>query len=253
MRALIVIVALGLIACSKKADEGAEEARREAEREQKEKEAKGGVAAKIKPPVPGGARIKCEQLLDVAAFGEKIGEIEPMSMKDISDPEAAASCSLVRGGTPLTAKEQKEKAKKEGRLGVLPGDEVCNVSALCWTLEEAEAFRKKCEARGKIMDETMGTFACVTINPQGRDDPQIFEFYDEDTKCVLRVRGGPSNVDNDLIRKCAVAARDMVGPAQIAIGGAPAAPKTDEAKTDEAKTDEDKTDEDKTDEANTDE
>jgi hypothetical protein len=31
------------------------------------------------------------------------------------------------------------------------------------------------------------------------------------------VRGGPSNVNNEIIRTCAKAARDMIGPAQIAV------------------------------------
>ena len=51
-----------------------------------------------------------------------------------------------------------------------------------------------------------------------------FRFFDDDTKCIIQVRGGPSNVDNDLIGKCAKAAHDLIGPDQIKVGAPPAAP-----------------------------
>ena len=126
MRGLIIVVAIGLLACSKGAKEGEEAARREAEALQKEKERTGGVARTIRPPVPGQSKIPCEQLLDLAKFGEAIGEKEPVTMKDISKAEAdaASSCSIHRGGKRLTTKEQEALLKKEGRLGVLAGDEL---------------------------------------------------------------------------------------------------------------------------------
>jgi hypothetical protein len=65
------------------------------------------------------------------------------------------------------------------------------------------------------------------IVAQGADDVKRFRFFDDDTKCIIQVRGGPSNVDNDLIGKCAKAAHDLIGPDQIKVGAAPVAP-TDE-------------------------
>ena len=70
----------------------------------------------------------------------------------------------------------------------------------------------------------MGSYACVQIVAQGADDVQVFRFFDDDTKCILRVGGGPSNVDNEQIKTCAKVARDTIGPAQIVITAAPAAP-----------------------------
>src|SRR6187200_2405729 len=107
MRGLIIVIAVvGMLAaaCTKGAKEGEEEARREAERIQKEKEATGGVAKVIKPPVPGMTKIPCTQLLDPVAFGTAIGEKEPLTMKDLSKAEvdAASSCSMHRGGKRLT-------------------------------------------------------------------------------------------------------------------------------------------------------
>src|SRR5687768_184932 len=202
MRGLIIVIALA--GCGKGAKEGEEEARREAERLQKEKEKTGGVARTIKPPVPGMAKIPCEQLIDVAAFGTKIGEKEPPTMKDLTkaEPDSAASCSVHRGGKRLTPKEQEALLKKEGRLGVMAGDELCNVTAFCYTIEEAEKFKEKCKVRKDKDDESMGSYACVQVVAQGIDDVHVFRFFDEDTKCVLQVRGGPSNVNNQIILDC---------------------------------------------------
>ena len=119
-------------------------------------------------------------------------------------------------------KEQEAKLKKEGRLGVMAGDEICNVSTFCWTIEDAERFRKKCAEMKDHDDESLGFYACVLIVATGADDVKRFRFFDPDTKCIIQVRGGPSNVDNDLIGKCAKTAYALIGPDQIK-PGAPAA------------------------------
>ena len=222
---IIVVIAIGLLACTKGAKQGEEEAKREAERIQAEKERTGGVAKTIKPPVPGMAKIPCEQLIDIEKFSAAIGEKELATMKDItkSDADAASSCSIHRGGKRLSTKEQEALLKKEGRLGVLAGDELCNVTTYCYTIEEQEKFKAKCKTRKDKDDESMGTYACVQVVAQGIDDVFVFRFFDEDTKCIFQVRGGPSNVNNDIIRDCAKTARDMIGPPQIAVGAAPPA------------------------------
>lgn len=223
---LVVSLAAVVPACTKGANEGAEQARKEAEAELKAKAASGEAPKKISPPVPGQAKLPCSQLIDVAAFQTALGEAEPLTVSERKDePEAAASCSLNRGGKPLSASEQAAKLKKEGRLGVLPGDEYCNVSAFCWTIEDPERFKTKCADMKRADDETMGTYACRQTVAQGADDVYVYRFFDADTKCILQVRGGASNVDNESIRKCAMTARDSIGPAQIAVGGAaPSAP-----------------------------
>ncbi len=181
------------------------------------------------PPVPNMAHIPCDQLLDAAAFTKALSEADPMTIVDKTktEAEAAASCSLYRGGKRPSDADQKALLKQKGRLGVMNGDEVCNISAFCWTIEDPDRFRKKCaESKGRQQDESMGTFACVQVVPTGEDDVDVFRFFDADTKCVLQVRGGPSMVDNDYIRTCAKTARDLIGPAQIAVtpGAPPAKP-----------------------------
>jgi len=235
---LVVCLAAIVPACTKGANEGAEQARKEAEAELKAKAASGEVPKKISPPVPGQAKIPCAQLIDVAAFQTALGEPEPLSVSERKDEaEAAASCSLNRGGKPLSASEQAAKLKKEGRLGVLAGDELCNVSAFCWTIEDPARFKAKCAEMKRADDETMGTYACRQTVAQGVDDVYVYRFFDADTKCILQVRGGASNVDNESIRKCAMTARDSIGPAQIAVGAAtpPSPAAKDEAKPEEKK------------------
>jgi hypothetical protein len=226
MRTTIAIVlSIGLLACSKGANEGAEEAKKQAEAEQKKREAEGGVAKKLTPPVPGKAKLDCAAVIDTAKFTEILQEPDPVTVTESkSEPDAAASCSVLRGGKRLSDAEQKAKLKKEGRLGVMGGDEICNVSTFCWTIEDPDKFRAKCAAMKDKDDDTLGFYACVLIVAQGADDVKRFRFFDDDTKCIIQVRGGPSNVDNDLIGRCAKAAHDLIGPDQIKVGAAPIAP-----------------------------
>jgi hypothetical protein len=228
MRTIAITMGLALLAgaCSKNNENaGAEEAKKEAEKELKAKQGTAEVAKKIDPPVPGRAHIPCSQLIDPSTFQQALGETEAISVDESkSEPEAAASCSLRRGGKKLSEAEQKAQLKKSGRLGVLPGDEICNISTFCWTIEDPDRFRQKCHDMKEQDDESLGFYSCVLVVAQGEDDVKRFRFFDNDTKCIIQVRGGPSNVDNDLIGKCAKAAHDLIGPDQIKVGGAPAAP-----------------------------
>lgn len=228
MRAVIaIVVSVVLGACNKGENAGAEEARKQAEAELKAQVARGESAKKISPPVPGQAKIPCAQMIDVAAFTTALGETEPLTVKDKQkdEPEAAASCSLIRGGKPLSQGEQAALLKKEGRLGALPGDPVCIVTAYCWTIENPERFKTKCAQKKDADDESMGSYACRQLVMVGAFDVFVYTFFDADTKCLIKAQGGASITDNEVIRKCAIAARDTIGPAQIAVGGAaPAAP-----------------------------
>ncbi len=225
MRTIAIVVLLASVcgACGGQ-DAGIEEAKRQAALDDKSKAAAEPAAKRLTTPVPGGAHIPCSQLIDPAAFQSALGETEPVAVKDSAEAEAAASCSIVRGGKRPTEAEQTALIKNNGRLGVLPGDVLCTVSAFCWTIEDADHFRQRCPDTKGTNDETMGTYACMTVTATGEDDVQSFKFFDTDTKCILGVKGGPSMVDNDLIRKCAKTARDSIGPAQIAVGGAAPAP-----------------------------
>jgi hypothetical protein len=224
MRTMIVTILLGLgfAACSKGENAGVEEARKEAEAAQKKKEQEpGGVAKKINPPVPGRAKLSCASVIDAEKFTQALGETVPVTVTESkSEPEAAASCSLLLGGKRLSDAEQKALLKKNGRLGVMPGDELCNVSTFCWTIEDPDRFVKKCAELKEKIDSALGFQACILVVATGEDDVNRYRFFDEDTKCIFQVRAGPSEVDNDLIGKCAKAAHDLIGPEQIKPGAA---------------------------------
>lgn len=231
MRMLLGMLAVcsSLVACGKE-NAGAEAAREEAEAALKDKVSKGEVPKTLKPPVSGETKLDCAKVIDTAAFTTALGEKEPLTLADTTktDKEAAAVCNLIRGGKKLTPAEQAALSKKEGKLGVLPGDQLCQVRLLCSTIEDADKYRKKCEEQaasdakkgmapfaGVRGDETMGNFACVQIVPTGAYDAQVFRFFDADTKCIFEVRGGPSNQDTDLVRNCAKTARDTIGPDKL--------------------------------------
>ncbi len=231
MRAAIAVfllrlgLGLTLSACSNAENAGAEAARRQAAAEQKAKDTSAAPAKRMSTPVAGQTRVPCTQLIDVAAFQTALGEKEPLVVKDVtrSEADATSSCSLIRGGKRPNEAAQQALLKKDGKLGVMPGDELCSVTALCSTIEEPERFKAACKARKEQDDDSLGSYACVRVVAVGPADVKVFQLLDEDTRCVLHVRGGPSNVDNDQIRSCAKAARDSIGPAQIRVDHAPAA------------------------------
>ena len=225
---VVSTLALMLVAACGNEQAGREAARKRAAEEDQAKAATNKPAEKLLPPVPGGQHVACETLLDVTAFGAALGEKEPLTLRDgtAGDAEAVASCSLIRGGKTPSDAEQKAIIKRDGVLGVIAGDEVCNITAYCWTIEDETRFEAKCKGQGLQADQSTGAFACMQTVATGEYDVQSFKFLDPDTKCILKVRGGPGMVDNKLIATCAKTARDLIGPNNIKPGPAtpPAAP-----------------------------
>jgi hypothetical protein len=228
MRAHWIAIAIASATACNKGDPAAE-ARKEAA-EQDKQAPKVKPADVMKPPLINEARVPCEMLLDPAAFTSALGETAPLTVRDEArlEAEAAASCSLIRGGERPDAKTQKKLEKEKGlRLGVLPGDPLCFVAIFCWTVESPETVKSSCKELAKnnpLMKEdntTLGHYACVQEVHQGEDDTFVYKFFDEDTKCLLQVKGGPSNRDNEVVKKCANTARDTIGPAQIAVEAPP--------------------------------
>lgn len=218
-----ILLVLGLSACRNAEQAGAEAIKKEAETERMATAQRSEpTAPKRNPPVPGNGKLSCGDVIDVAKFTRALGETAPITVADSkSEAMAAASCSLVRGGRRLTEGEQKSQIKRHGRLGVMPGDEICNISTFCWTIEDADRFAAKCLREKDKLDDALGFQACVRVIPTGADDVNRYQFFDPDTKCIFQVRAGPSMVDNEFIGKCAKAARDLIGPDEIRIHAAP--------------------------------
>ena len=227
---LVVSISLAiasLFACGPSAEDGRKAARKEYDTQMKIK-AEQSAGQTIRPPVPNRKQIPCEQLIDVASYGRALNEVEPMSVENASSPvaDAAASCAIVRGGTPPTEAQQQKIIKKEGRLGVLAGDDVCVVTAYCWTIQTEQRVKDKCKQNGFELDESLGFPTCVQVVASGVYDVKSFRFYDEDTKCEMWVRGGASQTNNDAIAECAKVARDTITPESIAVSADAAAATT---------------------------
>lgn len=228
LKSLPLVSLLVLAAACNAEEEGRAAAKREAAFARKEAEALVKPADRIEVAVPQGQHRPCAQLIDPPAYTAALGELEPLTVRDGADPTgtATASCSLVRGGKRPDAREQERIIKKQGRLGVIPGDEVCNVTLHCWVVDDETKFASRCKATPsepyKSPDNgTTGGFACKETRPQGEFDIDSYKFYDARTRCTFSVRGGPSMTDNEIIAACAKTARESIGPDHIK-AGAPA-------------------------------
>jgi hypothetical protein len=211
-------------ACKGSSKSAEEQAKKQAEELDKAKTSP-QPAQKMRAPVTNEAHIPCEQLIpDPTAYQTALGETDPVTIADETktDADAAAVCAIMKGGEKLDAKAQEKIAKETNkRLGVLPGDRICKVTAYCWTVETEENFKKRCAEKGLQDDQSMGSYSCVQVVITGEKDVNVHSFFDEDTKCILKVNAGPSNTDNDKIRTCAQVARDTIGPDQIRVDAPP--------------------------------
>lgn len=226
LKTLSVVSVIGLVAsCGNAAEEGRAEAKREAEAARKEAQAKVKPVDRIEVAVPQGQRLPCTQLMDPPAYTAALGELEPLTVREATGTmvDSTASCSLIRGGKRPDAKEQDRIIKKQGRLGSLPGDEVCNVTLYCWVIDDATKFASRCKPTANEPfsapdTESTGGFACKDTRPKGEFDIDSFKFYDPDARCLFAVRGGASMTDNELIATCAKVARESIGPEHIKAG-----------------------------------
>lgn len=222
-----ILLLAAAAACGNSAEQGRAEARREAEAEAKKMAAQVKPVDKIKPPVPQGTRLPCNQVIDPTAFQGALEETEALTVRDSTGGyiDSTVSCTLVRGGARPDAKEQEKIIKKTGRLGTLPGDPLCVVTMYCWVIEDEAKFRERCKPGPNSIlspdESTTGGFACKRTLPQGQFDVDSYKFVDPDTKCLFEVSGGPSMTDNDKIATCARVARESIGADHIKPGAAP--------------------------------
>jgi hypothetical protein len=218
LKPLSLVSLIALAGACNAEEEGRAAAKREAAFARKEAEAAVKPADRIELTVPQGQHRPCTQIMDPPAYTSALGELEPLTVRDATAafPEATASCSLIRGGKRPDAKEQERIIKKQGRLGAIPGDEVCNVTLYCWVVDDEEKFASRCkptpsEPYKSADTTTIGAFACKETRPSGEFDIDSYKFYDGRTRCLFAVRGGPSMTDNEFIATCAKVAHDTIG------------------------------------------
>jgi hypothetical protein len=231
MRAVIVLVAaLALAACDSgdKAGEGvASPATGAGKGQGPSSEAAGQHAApstaqasnieRIPIAVPYGKQVSCADVISPATFSKYIGdEVGEVKDRGKSNSEASLSCGLIRAGKPPTTDAQLRKYQREGmKLGVLPGDEYCQVTAYCSMATDDERFKKKCEDQKDIGNEAVGRFACVHTSQRGTKEAYTYRVLDPDSKCLLEVMGGPSVTDEPLVQSCTRAALEDIELAEL--------------------------------------
>lgn len=211
---LLVIV---LLCASCSSGESVDEYNRKQAELAEQKKPKGPAAVKVETAVRGGTKIACDKLLDAARLTEMLEEKEPVTLSDQSkqDIEATSVCSVRRGGKVMDAKAQEEMVKKTMRLGVLAGDELCNIAAYCAIPADGTLLKDKCERDQMASNDAIGVFACVKVTPKGPDNAYTYKFADPDARCVVQVRGGPSVSDEAEVRRCAKAALELIGPESL--------------------------------------
>jgi hypothetical protein len=168
-------------------------------------------------PVPYGKQVACADLVDGAKFatfiGDEVGEVKD---KNKNNAEATAVCGFIRAGAPPTTDAQLRAFKKNGmKLGVLPGDELCTVTAYCSYPADLDEFKKKCQADGHREDSSLGTFACVKEFQRAEAFAYTYRVIDAETQCIYEVMGGPSVTDEALVQSCTRAALETIGPENI--------------------------------------
>lgn len=176
---------------------------------------------KLTTAVPYDKHLACADVFpDPAPFTARLGadhEIGVIKDKSKSNSAATFVCSMVKAGDPpASPKELKTLEEKYAKLGVIPGDEYCMVTAYCSLSSDEDSFKRKCDKDGNQPNTLDGQFACVRATEKGVEYSYTYKFIEPDTKCTVEAMAGPSVNDEDLVRNCALAAREIMTMASVA-------------------------------------
>jgi hypothetical protein len=164
----------------------------------------------VTTPVAPGAKVHCEDWIDLAIFKEKLAEQKDLGLKDLStqEHEPTSICSVTKGGEAPSAAEQAKVFDKEGmKIGTVGGDEICLAHLMCGVVATVENVRKKCDADPMSDMSAVGDEpACVRRTQRAAKWAYKMTVIDPDTQCALEVQGGPSVTDEQLVRTCAESA-----------------------------------------------
>lgn len=191
----------------------------EGEEPAKPVEKKKSNVVKLTTAVPYGKHLACVDVFpDTTVFTEAMGdEIGEIRDKSKSNSAASVVCSLIRAGEPpASPKELKTLEEKYAKLGVLPGDEYCMISAYCSLANDEDTFKAKCEADGNQRSSLDGQFACLRATEKGVEYSYTYKFIEPDTNCTVEAMAGPSVNDEAMVKNCALAARNAMTKASVA-------------------------------------
>lgn len=171
---------------------------------------------KVKTPVPYGKKVACSDLLDPALFGAALSDEVTLEDRSTTDSRASSVCGVIRAGEAPGEAAQKRNFSDDMKLGVLPGDEYCTVTAYCSFPTDIDDFKKRCQKAGDSLNEALGQWACVHQTQRAAEWAYTYKVIDPDTKCTLKVYGGPSVTDEKLVQTCTRAALDIITNERIA-------------------------------------
>jgi hypothetical protein len=193
----------------------------------------------VKTPVPYGKKVPCANILDPQVIGPIIGaagsanaaalaasKAQPgaapgkalppwdvtLEEKTETDDRAASVCRVKRGGKMLSVEEAKKLAGKNAEsavLGILPGDEICQVTTYCWFPYNVDDAKKKCEKDGghpADASASLGDFTCVEEVQAGDTYRYVLTIQDPKTQCTIKINPGPGATDMALSSACGKAA-----------------------------------------------
>jgi hypothetical protein len=177
---------------------------------------------KVETSVPWGKKIACADLIDPVKIAAAIGEPE-VEIKELTtggEKEATAICSVKKvAGQKLNAKQQEKLAEKEGfKLGVQPGDEICQLKAYCSYPYDPVDLRKTLEGQGESCGsaDVIGDLTCVKQIQAGADYRYIVSVLDPDTRCRYVV--SPTTITEEApIRACAKAFVETIGKENLKV------------------------------------
>jgi hypothetical protein len=170
------------------------------------------------PPVPNGTKIPCDKIFDASELSVRVGR--QVEVKDVSNLEADATsiCRLMTTGKrPSAAQQDREFNKTAGSLGVLPGDELCQITLSCWWHVDEAELAAKCKAAGENALEGVGDVACMREIQAGEQFRHMISTIDPDSRCKVIVNGGPSVTDLEVTKSCARAALESITAERIQV------------------------------------
>src|SRR5262245_32594361 len=141
---------------------------------------------KIETTLPWGKKVACAKILDPVGIAAGLGEAEVTitDSTETGEKEATSICSVRKTGKVLNEKQQAKLMEKEGfKIGVQPGDEICQLRAYCSYPYDIAETKKKAEAMGQTCTTDIGDLACVQQVQAGADYRYVFTVLDPDSKC----------------------------------------------------------------------
>lgn len=169
----------------------------------------------LKTLVPYGVKIPCAKLLDPVKIGTALGMQVTITDDSAGEKEPTSICGIKLAGEPLTVAEQEKIFNtKDMKIGVQPGDEICQIKAFCSDAYNPDDTKAFCTKRGFTVSTEIGDMTCVQAVQAGDQYRYIVTALDPDTRCRFEV--SPVTITEEApMKKCAQAAVETVGPENL--------------------------------------